>query len=70
MLVDPSGNRTVGSNSPDPKQGRVLILVEGAQNVPPPTEDELETVRMCTDADARLGCQLVVNGDIVVTHLE
>jgi ferredoxin len=48
----------------------VLILVQGAENVPPPTEDELETVRMCTDADARLGCQLVVNGDIVVTHLE
>jgi hypothetical protein len=28
MLVDPSGNRTVAANSPDPKQGRVLILVE------------------------------------------
>jgi hypothetical protein len=28
MLVDPSGNRTVASNSPDPDQGRVLILVE------------------------------------------
>ena len=48
----------------------VLILVQGAENVPPPTEDELETVRMCTDADARLGCQLVVNGDIVVKHLD
>jgi len=28
MLVDPSGNRTVASNSPKPGQGRVLILVE------------------------------------------
>jgi len=28
MLVDPSGNRTVASNSPKPAQGRVLILVE------------------------------------------
>lgn len=28
MLVDPSGNRTVAANSPDPSQGRVLILVE------------------------------------------
>ena len=28
MLVDPSGNRTVATNSPKPDQGRVLILVE------------------------------------------
>jgi hypothetical protein len=28
MLVDPSGNRSVATNSPDPKQGRVLVLVE------------------------------------------
>jgi hypothetical protein len=28
MLVDPSGNRTIAANSPDPSQGRVLILVE------------------------------------------
>jgi len=28
MLVDPSGNRSVATNSPNPKQGRVLILVE------------------------------------------
>ena len=48
----------------------VLVLVQGAGNVPPATEEELETVRMCTDADARLGCQLVVNGDIIVAHLD
>src|ERR1043165_3926079 len=28
MLVDPSGNRTVATNSPKPGQGRVLVLVE------------------------------------------
>jgi hypothetical protein len=28
MLVDPSGNRTAAANSPDPSQGRVLILLE------------------------------------------
>jgi hypothetical protein len=28
MLVDPSGNRTVAANSPEPSQGRVLVLVE------------------------------------------
>jgi hypothetical protein len=28
MLIDPSGNRTVATNSPKPGQGRVLILVE------------------------------------------
>jgi hypothetical protein len=28
MLVDPSGNRTVATDSPKPDQGRVLVLVE------------------------------------------
>jgi hypothetical protein len=28
MLIDPSGNRTVATNSPNPDQGRVLVLVE------------------------------------------
>lgn len=28
MLVDPSGSRTVATNSPKPGQGRVLVLVE------------------------------------------
>jgi len=28
MLVDPSGNRTAATNSPSPKQGRALVLVE------------------------------------------
>jgi len=44
----------------------LLILAEGKDNVPPPSDDEKETIEMCTDADARLGCQLVVNGDIKI----
>ena len=44
----------------------ILVLEQGADNVQPATDEELETVRMTTDEDARLGCQLVVNGDIVV----
>ena len=44
----------------------VLVLVEGADNVEPAGDEEKETVEMCTDADARLGCQLVVNGDITI----
>src|SRR5260221_6397844 len=28
MLVDPSGNRTIATNSPNPDQRRVLVLVE------------------------------------------
>lgn len=48
----------------------VLVLTQGAENVVPATDEEMETVEMCTDADARLGCQLVVNGDIVVEKPE
>ena len=42
-----------------------LVLEEGADNVQPSTDEELETVEMCTDEQgARLGCQMTVNGDI------
>lgn len=48
-----------------------LEIVSGASNVEPPTEDELETVRMCSDvAGARLGCQLKVLGDIQVRPVD
>lgn len=44
-----------------------LEILEGAENVNASTEDERETVEMCTDVEgARLGCQLVVQGDITV----
>ncbi len=44
-----------------------LELLAGAENVNRQTDDERETVEMCTDVPgARLGCQLVVQGDITV----
>ncbi len=49
----------------------VSALDEGAENVDPPSEDELETVEMCSGVEgARLGCQLKVNGDITVRQLD
>lgn len=48
----------------------VLVLVEGKESVSPATDEEMETVEMCTDADARLGCQFVVQGDIVIDYPE
>lgn len=45
----------------------VLVLEQGQNNVSPSTDEERETVEMCTDAKgARLGCQLVVKGDIAL----
>lgn len=47
------------------------VLTEGAGNVNAITDEERETVEMCTDAEgARLGCQLVVNGDISVRQVD
>ena len=41
------------------------VLEAGAENIQPITDEESETVEMCTDeAGARLGCQMTVNGDI------
>ena len=49
----------------------VSALDEGAENVDPPSEDELETVEMCSGVEgARLACQLKVNGDITVRQLD
>lgn len=48
-----------------------LVLEAGSENVDPATEEELETLEMCTDvAGARLGCQLVVRGDIRVKQID
>ncbi|MCY2961128.1 MAG: 2Fe-2S iron-sulfur cluster-binding protein [Planctomycetota bacterium] len=48
----------------------VLVFTAGADNVAPPSKDEMETLDMCTDVKgARLGCQLVVKGDIAVKPL-
>jgi ferredoxin len=44
-----------------------LELVEGEANVDPLTPDEKDTLALATDhANARLGCQLVIRGDIAV----
>ena len=48
-----------------------LELLEGAENVSPPSEDERETLEMCTDLEtARLGCQLLIQGDVKIRQLE
>ena len=44
---------------------------KGTENVNQPTGEELETVEMCTDVDgARLGCQLIVRGDVTIRQLD
>jgi len=48
-----------------------LTLESGAENVDPPTDEELETVEMRTSVKgARLGCQLVIRGDIAVKPVD
>jgi ferredoxin len=48
----------------------VLAIRSGAENVPPPTKDEMDTIDMCTDVQgARLGCQLLIQGDIAILPL-
>lgn len=45
----------------------VLVIEQGEKNVKPITDDERETVEMCTDVKgARLGCQLKILGDVAV----
>lgn len=46
-------------------------VVEGAENVNPRSDEERETLEMVTDvANGRLGCQLVVHGDVKLRSLE
>jgi ferredoxin len=48
-----------------------LEIVAGADNVNPISEDERETIEMCTDnPNGRLGCQLVIQGDISIRPIE
>jgi len=48
-----------------------LEIVEGAENVQPPSSEELETVAMSTDFQgARLGCQLRILGDVAVRSVD
>ena len=48
--------------------GTCTIVVEaGIDTLPPPSDEESETVEMCTDEKhARLGCQITVKGDLTV----
>lgn len=47
--------------------GTCVLVIEGPANVDPIDSEERETVEMCTDAaDARLGCQLTIRGDLAV----
>ena len=48
--------------------GTCRVVVEsGAEHVNPIDDEEQETVEMCTDAEgARLGCRLVINGDVTL----
>lgn len=44
-----------------------LVLEEGADNVQPITEEEQDTLDMVTDEPgARLGCQMIVYGDVAL----
>lgn len=44
-----------------------LVLEEGAENVQPKTDEEQDTLDMVTDEPgARLGCQMVIYGDIAL----
>ncbi len=48
--------------------GTCLCFIDaGAENVDPASEDELETLEMCSGVEgARLGCQLVIRGDVTI----
>lgn len=48
-----------------------LVLEAGAENVNPLTEEEAETLGLCTDVPgARLGCQLKILGDLRVRAID
>lgn len=44
-----------------------IVVEEGMDTLPEMTDEERETVEMCTDEPgARLGCQITVRGDLKV----
>lgn len=48
-----------------------VVMVAGANNVDPISDEERETVEMCTDEKGvRLGCQLVIRGDVTLRAAE
>jgi ferredoxin len=49
----------------------VVALESGAANVDPASADERDTIEMATAvAGARLGCQLVIRGDVALRPIE
>ena len=48
-----------------------LVVEKGLESCEPMSEDERDTVTMCTDEkNARLGCQLVIQGDLALRPIE
>ena len=46
----------------------ICVPSAGAESLNAPSQDEEETVEMCTDTEgARLGCQLVISGDVTIS---
>lgn len=49
----------------------VVAIESGAANVDPASADERDTIEMATDVpNARLGCQLVIRGDVALRPIE
>lgn len=49
---------------------RVEIL-SGMENLNPKEDEETDTIEMCTDVEnARLGCQLIISGDVTLRAAE
>ena len=48
-----------------------LVVTEGGTDLAPVDEEEAETVEMATaEEGARLGCQMVINGDVAIRPAE
>lgn len=49
----------------------ICRISAGAENLNAVTDEERETIEMTTDVEsARLGCQLVINGDVTISPCE
>lgn len=49
----------------------ICQITAGAENLNAISEEEADTVEMTTDVEgARLGCQIVVNGDVTISPCE
>jgi ferredoxin len=47
------------------------VIEKGAENLNPLTDEEQETIEMRTDEKgARLGCQLIIRGDVALRPVD